>query len=83
MRLALLTREDPAAGVRAPAASRDGQSRLQDAEPLEPREAVRVLWEAVGVPLTPEARDAAKRYVPELLRRIHFRRLRLGDAPLS
>ena len=47
-------------------------------EPLSPREAVRVLWEATGVPLSPGVRAVVNEHVARLLRELEFQRLRLG-----
>ena len=51
-------------------------------EPLPPREAVRALWEAIGVPLSGTSRRAVGTLLPALLSRIHLRRLVLGSTPL-
>ncbi|HEU0015988.1 MAG TPA: hypothetical protein VFQ45_20090, partial [Longimicrobium sp.] len=51
-------------------------------EPLPPREGVRALWESMGVPLSPFARDAAAREVPRLLERVETCRLVLGRTAL-
>ena len=51
-------------------------------EPLPAREAVRALWEAIGVPLSDDSRARVGRLVPALLGRIAARRLVLGATPL-
>lgn len=51
-------------------------------EPLAPRDAVRALWEAAGVPLSRESRSRLERLVPTLLGRVAARRLVLGSTPL-
>lgn len=53
-------------------------SRPTCLEPLPPREAVRVLWEATGVPLSPGVRASVNEHVARLLRDLEFQRLRLG-----
>jgi hypothetical protein len=45
-------------------------------------EAVRALWEAIGVPLAPRAREMTGRLVAELIQRVEIRRLTLGRTPL-
>ena len=52
-------------------------------EPLAMRDAVRALWEAMGVPLSPRIRERAARQMPGLLARVETRRLRLGHTPAS
>ncbi len=52
-------------------------------EPLPERDAVRALWEAVGVPLDPATRATVAQAIPALLRRVSFRRLVLGSTPLE
>lgn len=47
-------------------------------ERLSPREAVRVLWEATGVPLSADARAMVNGSVTRLLRELEFHRLWLG-----
>jgi hypothetical protein len=54
-------------------------TRPSAVEPLPPRDAVRVLWESTGVPLSPASRDSAARRIPELMGRIEISRLRLGE----
>ena len=49
---------------------------------LPPREAVRALWESIGVPLSPRSRDEVSRLIPALLARVRTRRLVLGDTAL-
>jgi hypothetical protein len=49
---------------------------------LTPREAVRALWEAIGVPLSPRSRDEVSRLIPALLARVRTRRLVLGNTAL-
>ena len=51
-------------------------------EPLPPREAVRALWESLGVPLSDLSRDAAAARIPEILTRLATARLLLGRNPL-
>lgn len=51
-------------------------------EPLPPRAAVRELWEATGVPLTPAVRTLAARHTPLLLSQLDLQRLYLGTMPL-
>lgn len=51
-------------------------------QPLPPRDAVRALWEAIGVPLSETSRRAVAALLPVLLPRIHLRRLVLGRTPL-
>lgn len=47
-------------------------------EPLAPRDAVRVLWEATGVPLSAEVRAMVSVHVARMARELEFSRLRLG-----
>lgn len=47
-------------------------------EPLSPREAVRVLWEATGVPLSAGVRATVNESVTRLVREFEFHRLWLG-----
>ena len=49
---------------------------------LPPRDAVRALWEAVGVPLSARSRDEASRVIAALLKRVQTRRLVLGNTAL-
>lgn len=49
---------------------------------LPPREAVRALWESIGVPLSPRSRDELSRLIPGLLGRVRTRRLVLGEGAL-
>jgi hypothetical protein len=63
--------------VRVLALHRD-PARPSGIEPLPAREAVRVLWESTGVPLSPASRDAASLHVRDLIERIEISRLRLG-----
>lgn len=51
-------------------------------EPLAAPEAVRALWEAVGVPLSPAARSAAAAWIGSALKRIPVHRLGLGTTAL-
>ncbi|HEX8358820.1 MAG TPA: hypothetical protein VF613_01780 [Longimicrobium sp.] len=51
-------------------------------EPLPPRDAVRALWEAIGVPLSETSRRAVSALLPTLLPRLHLRRLVLGSTHL-
>lgn len=51
-------------------------------EPLPPRDAVRALWEAAGVPLWGVSRAEVARRIPHLLKRIESCRLTLGHTPL-
>jgi hypothetical protein len=53
-------------------------TRPSGIEPLPARDAVRVLWESTGVPLSPASRESASRRVPELIERVEISRLRLG-----
>jgi hypothetical protein len=57
--------------------TRDGE-RPSRREPLAPREAVRALWEATGVPLAPRVRAWTARQLPRLLAGLRVERLRLG-----
>lgn len=57
-----------------------GGTGLATLEPLPAHEAVRMLWETMGVPLTDAARHRASTAVPELLRRVECARFRLEDA---
>lgn len=54
-------------------------ARPSRVEPLPAREAVRVLWESIGVPLSPSSRDAASRAIPELMERVEMARLWMGE----
>ncbi|HEX7051157.1 MAG TPA: ATP-binding protein [Longimicrobiales bacterium] len=47
-------------------------------EPLSPRDAVRALWEAVGVPFAPASRGAAATWIAAAPERFALHRLRLG-----
>lgn len=49
---------------------------------LSPRAAVRVLWEASGVPLTPKVREDTAQHVARLVRTIEVARLKLGTGEL-
>src|SRR5581483_7530878 len=51
-------------------------------EPMPPREMVRALWEATGVPLHTNARAWIARVIPDLISRVECRRLWIGNAPL-
>lgn len=51
-------------------------------EPLPARDAVRALWEAIGVPLSDTSRHAVAALLPDLLSRLRARRLILGNTPL-
>lgn len=55
-----------------------GEGSLALAAPLPPHEAVRLLWETMGVPLTDAARGLAHTAVPQLVRRVEFQRLVLA-----
>src|SRR5690606_18183784 len=46
-------------------------------EPLSMREAVRAVWEAAGVPLTPTARAALARLLPHLLEQVEVHAIHL------
>ncbi len=50
-------------------------------EPLPARDAVRALWEAVGVPLGGAARQAAAAWIGTVAARLPLCRLRLGETP--
>jgi hypothetical protein len=57
-------------------------SRPSAWEDLAPRDAVRALWEAVGVPLSVEDRPLLARWTSDAVSRLELRRLRLGSSPL-
>lgn len=59
---------------------RDG-TRPAAWEPLPPRDAVRAMWEATGVPLVSATRAWVGREIPRVLERVSARRLRLGNGP--
>ncbi|MFW6202496.1 MAG: hypothetical protein ACOC8B_07950, partial [Gemmatimonadota bacterium] len=64
---------------------RDGDERVAPAstiEPLPPHEAVRALWEATGVPLSPATRAAQADVISGLARDLAFARIRLGGTPI-
>ncbi|HEX8452918.1 MAG TPA: hypothetical protein VF647_12525 [Longimicrobium sp.] len=61
--------------------SRDA-NRPSQWEALPEREAVRALWESIGVPLSAASRAAVAELIPALLRRVRTRRLILGGTPL-
>jgi hypothetical protein len=50
-------------------------------EPLPPRDAVRAMWEATGVPLVSGTRAWVAREIPRVLERVDAKRLRLGNGP--
>jgi hypothetical protein len=60
---------------------RDG-TRPSAWEDLAPRDAVRAIWEAVGVPLYEEDRPPLERWTSAAVSRLELRRLRLGSSPL-
>lgn len=53
-------------------------SRPTGLEPLAPRDAVRVLWQAMGVPLSADVRASVSEHVARMARELDFGRLRLG-----
>jgi hypothetical protein len=52
-------------------------------EELSPRSAVKVLWEAAGVPLSDPVRRVSAARLSELLAWVRVRNLRLGNAPVD
>lgn len=53
-------------------------ARPTSLQPLPPHDAMRTLWEATGIPLTPEARAVVGGCIANLVRRLDLLRLRLG-----
>lgn len=51
-------------------------------EPLAPAEAVRALWEAVGVPLAPTSRTEAAAWIASAIKRVPAYRLKVGATEL-
>lgn len=72
----------PRAGLARVVLLERNDDRPSTIEPLPRHEAVRVLWEATGVPLTPSARTVLAARAGTLARGLAFARLRLGRTPI-
>jgi hypothetical protein len=75
--------EGPGVGVleRIALLERDAE-RPSGWEPLPGADAVRALWESVGVPLSPADRPVLSGWIASVISRVETRRLRLGTTPL-